>query len=238
IPGVPPAVGNLQVGAPVPFPAWLVTWRGPALCSAAFTVWCLALIPATATMRRGTWKAIQFYFASIARRSAWKRLLLLGVIGSITIWGAWLIGGARWEALCSATIGMAFGAALIWSVRIVGTLALREEAMGFGDVTLMAMIGAYLGWQSTLIVLFLSPAGALFVALAQWIFTGRRDIAFGPYLCVGALYLIVRWAAVWPAAAPIFAMDWLLIAILAACLLLMLGLLMLMRIARQAITDR
>ena len=108
--------------------------------------------------------------------------------------------------------------------------------MGFGDVTLMAMIGAFLGWQSTLVVLFLSPAGALFVALAQWIFTGRRDIAFGPYLCVGALYVIVRWASVWDWAAPMFGMGWLLIGILAACLLLMLGLLMLMRLVRQALS--
>jgi leader peptidase (prepilin peptidase)/N-methyltransferase len=133
---------------------------------------------------------------------------------------------------------MCFGAGLIWSVRIVGTLALREEAMGFGDVTLMAMIGAFLGWQSTLIVLFFSPAGALFVALAQWLFTGRRDIAFGPYLCVAAVYLIVRWAAIWRFAAPIFDMGWLLLGILAACLMLMLGLLMLMRIVRQLLTGQ
>jgi leader peptidase (prepilin peptidase)/N-methyltransferase len=100
----------------------------------------------------------------------------------------------------------------------------------------MAMIGAFLGWQATLMILFFSPAGALFVALAQWILTGRRDIAFGPYLAVGALYLIVRWAAVWGFAAPIFGMGWFLIGILAACLLLMLGLLMLMRIARRALS--
>lgn len=238
IPVVPSDIGNLHAWSPAPSPAWLATWRGPALASAAFTFWCLALIPATATMRRGTWKAIQFYFASIARRSAWKHLLILAAVGSSAIWGVWLLGGARWQALCTAVAGMAFGAALIWSVRIVGTLALREEAMGFGDVTLMAMIGAFLGWQSTLLVLFFSPAGALFVALAQWIFTGRRDIAFGPYLCVGALYLIVQWAAVWSWAAPIFGMGGLLVAMLAAGLMLMLGLLMLMRIARQAIFGR
>jgi leader peptidase (prepilin peptidase) / N-methyltransferase len=234
--GAPPTVTNLLFSSPGLFPAWLHTWRGPALASAAFTAWCLALIPATATLRRGMWKGIQFYFASIARGLAWKRLLLLAAVGSGAIWGLWLVGGARWEALFSAAMGMAFGGALIWSVRIVGTLALREEAMGFGDVTLMAMIGAFLGWQSTLMILFFSPAGALFVALAQWIFTGRRDIAFGPYLCVGALYLIVRWAPVWDFAEPIFDMGWFLVGILAACLLLMLGLLMLMRIVRQAIS--
>ncbi len=234
-PGPPPSVVNLLFSSPGPIPAWAATWRGPALASGALTLWCLALIPATATMRRGIAKAVALYMASIARRQAWPRLVLLAAVGSAGIWSLWLVGGPRWEALFSAVIGMAFGAALIWSVRIVGTLALREEAMGFGDVTLMAMIGAFLGWQATLIVLFFSPAGALFVALAQWLLTGRRDIAFGPYLCVGTLYLIVRWESVWNGAAPIFDMGWLLIAILAACLLLMLGLLMLMRLARQAL---
>ena len=146
------------------------------------------------------------------------------------------MGGPRWEALFTAVVGMASAAALIWAVRIVGTLALREEAMGFGDVTLMAMIGAFLGWQPSLIVFFLSPAAALFIAVAQWIFTGRRDIAFGPYLCLARVYLIVRWAAVWDFAAPIFGMGWLVLGILAVCLLLMLGLLMLMRIVRQALS--
>jgi leader peptidase (prepilin peptidase)/N-methyltransferase len=234
----PPVIESLLFSSPNPFPAWLHSWRGPALASAGLTLWCLALIPATATLRCGWWKAIQFYCASIVRRSAWKLLAVVAVVASSAIWGTWLVGGSHWESLFSAVVGMCFGAGLIWSVRIVGTLALREEAMGFGDVTLMAMIGAFLGWQSTLIVLFFSPAGALFVALAQWLFTGRRDIAFGPYLCVAAAYLIVRWAAIWRFAAPIFDMGWLLLGILAACLMLMLGLLMLMRIVRQLLTGQ
>ena len=235
VPAPPPTVTNLLFSSPGAFPAWAITWRGPLLASIAFSAWCLALIPATSTMRRGTFKAIAYYLASIARRRAWVRLLLLAAVGSAAIWIFWIVGGTSWQGLFTAVVGMAFGAALIWSVRVIGTLALREEAMGFGDVTLMAMIGAFLGWQSTLIVLFFSPVGALFVALAQWLFTGRRDIAFGPYLCVAALYLIVRWESIWSAAAPVFEMGWLLIAILAACLLLMLGLLMLMRIIRQAL---
>ena len=226
-------LGNLSFASPDPFPPWPHTWRGPLLASLGFCAWCAALVPATATLRRGWVKAVQFYAASIARGSAWGPLLALAVGGCGAIWGVWLVGGPRWESLYSAIVGLVFGGALIWAVRIVGTMALREEAMGFGDVTLTAMIGAFLGWQSALIVFFLSPAAALFVAVAQWVFTGRRDIAFGPYLCVAAVYLIVRWKAVWDYAAGIFQMGPLVLAILAVCLTLMLGLLMLMRIMRQ-----
>jgi hypothetical protein len=105
--------------------------------------------------------------------------------------------------------------------------------MGFGDVTLMAMIGSFLGWQPALIVFFLSPAAALFVAVAQWVATGRRDIAFGPYLCVAAVFLIVRWQAVWDFAGGIFGMGTFVLAILLACLMLMMGLLMCLRLLRQ-----
>lgn len=225
-------LGNLSFASPDTFPPWPHTWRGPLLASLGWCAWCAALVPATATLRRGWVKGVQFYAASIARGSAWKPLLALALGGCGAIGGVWLAGGPRWEALFTAIVGLVFGGALIWAVRIVGTMALREEAMGFGDVTLTAMIGAFLGWQSALIVFFLSPAAALFVAVAQWVLTGRRDIAFGPYLCVAAVYLIVRWQAVWDYAAGIFQMGPLVLAILAVCLTLMLGLLMLLRIVR------
>jgi hypothetical protein len=66
--------------------------------------------------------------------------------------------------------------------------------------------------------------------VAQWLLTRRRDIAFGPYLCLAGLVVIVKWADIWNFAAPIFALGWLVPAIVAVCLLLMLGLLMLWRI--------
>jgi prepilin signal peptidase PulO-like enzyme (type II secretory pathway) len=237
---LPPAagtvVGQLSCASPHEFPSWLHGWEGLALACAGFTGWCLALIPATCTLRRGTWKAIQYYFVSIARGSAWKRLLGMALFQCLIMAIVWRSGGPRWESLFTAVIGLAFGGALIWAVRIVGTLALREEAMGFGDVTLMAMIGAFLGWQPALITFFFSPVAALFVALTQWLVTGRRDIAFGPYLCVAAVYVLVRWGPIWDYAEGIFRMGWLLLGIFAACLLLMMGLLMLMRIVRQLLT--
>ena len=96
---------------------------------------------------------------------------------------------------------------MIWAVRIVGGHALGQEAMGFGDVTLMAMIGAFLGWQATLIVFFLAPFAALFISVTQWLLTRRRDIAFGPYLCLSACFLVVCWPFVWEKVGHIFAMG-------------------------------
>jgi prepilin signal peptidase PulO-like enzyme (type II secretory pathway) len=179
---------------------------------------------------------MQFYVASIVRAPHWRLLLVLAIVVSGLSWGVWLSGGPRWEALFTSVVGLVFGGALIWAVRIVGTAALREEAMGFGDVTLMAMIGSFLGWQPALMIFFLSPGAALFIALAQWVITGRRDIAFGPYLCLASVIVIVRWTDVWGFAAGIFSMGPLVLAILAVCLTLMLGLLMMLRIVRQLLS--
>jgi prepilin signal peptidase PulO-like enzyme (type II secretory pathway) len=138
--------------------------------------------------------------------------------------------------LITSLAGLAFGGLLVWSVRIVGRAALHKEAMGFGDVTLMAMIGAFLGWQTTLVVFFLSPVAALFIALTQWILTGRRDIAFGPYLCLSALFVIVCWPTVWGRVDYVFRMGWIVPALFAACLLLMMGMLMFWRFAEELMT--
>lgn len=223
------------------WPAWLDRGPGVLLGIACFSVWCYALVPKTVTLRRGWWKGWLYLHASTFRTPAWWQLGLLAVLGSLGILGVWSAAAAtdHWRGLLTSLVGMAFGGGVIWAVRIVGYLGLRKEAMGFGDVTLMAMIGAYLGWQSTIMVFFLAPFAAVIIALAQWILTRRRDIAFGPYLCAGALFLILKWPWLWTGwGAPIFGMGWFVPALLACGLALMLGLLMLIRIAEEAIFAR
>jgi len=235
---LPPHYGPLLFTSTDAWPPWLNAWQGAALGLAIFWLWCAALIPALATLRRGWLKGVQLYFASIARDSAWWKMLLLAAIGSAAILAIWYRGGTSWQSLLTALVGLAGGGGLIWAVRIVGEIALRKEAMGFGDVTLMAMIGAFLGWQSCLVVFFLSPFAALVIALTQWALTGRRDIAFGPYLCLAALFVIVKWAAIWRELEPLFSLGWLVPGVFAVCLVLMLGLLMLWRIAEQWLFGR
>ena len=92
---------------------------------------------------------------------------------------------------------MAASGGLVWLVRIIGTAALHREAMGFGDVTLMAMIGAFLGWQPCLVIFFLAPFAGLVVGVLRLILFRDREIPYGPFLCLATLLLIVRWHAIW-----------------------------------------
>ncbi len=82
---------------------------------------------------------------------------------------------------------------MIWAIRIVATWALNMEAMGFGDVTLMAMIGALIGWQAALIAFFLSPFAAIVIVLVRYIITRDAYTPFGPYLCAGTMLTILWW---------------------------------------------
>ena len=227
------AYGPLLLTSTDAWPAWLDTWRALALALGAYLAWCAALVDAVWTLRRGWGKAFQFYFASIPRRARWWHMPLVALVGSGGIVAVWAMGGPAWQGLLTSIAGLAFGGGLIWAVRIVGQVALHKESMGFGDVTLMAMIGAFLGWQPCLMIFFLSPFAALVIAVAQWVLTRRRDIAFGPYLCLAAAAVILKWPAFWDFAGPIFAAGWLVPALVAVCIVLMMGLLMLWRIIEQ-----
>jgi leader peptidase (prepilin peptidase)/N-methyltransferase len=116
----------------------------------------------------------------------------------------------HWDGLLVGLAGWLVGGGLTWFVRFVGTLALRREAMGFGDVTLMAMIGAYLGWQAAVLTFFIAPFFGLSHALAKaFIYVGKRlsgrratsadrEIPFGPYLSMAAVALLLSWPWLWP----------------------------------------
>ncbi len=195
--------------------------------------WCFAIMHKTWITRHGLLKAVRYLVASIVRRKTWVVPLLIGTFLSLVVLVSWWWGGRgagagaeRWQSLVSAVAGMCFGGGLIWAVRVIAGEALQVEAMGFGDVTLMAMIGAFLGWQASFLVFFLAPFTAVAIALVQRILTGNPRIAFGPYLCFSAVLVLLGWDVIWNHwARMMFANGWLIPAVL-VCLLLMMGFLL------------
>jgi leader peptidase (prepilin peptidase) / N-methyltransferase len=207
-------------------------WGAFAGC-AIFVTWCYALCPKTWYWRRGFIKGLQFFVASMLRRTYTWLMLLLACLGSAAILGIWGLGNPHWQGLISSLAGMGFGLALMWSVRSVAGWAMGREALGFGDVTLMAMIGTYMGWQPILMVFVIAPFAGLFIAVMQWLFTRSHEIAYAPYLCAAAVITLICWQPLWSYWAPLFLIaGWWLPVFLVVCLLLMGILLRLMRLAR------
>jgi hypothetical protein len=152
--------------------------------------WCLALLPRSWYARHGWRRALQLCCARIARHRASYWILAMGVVGSLAAAAVWGRGGIGWGGLLTALVGMAAGGGLIWAVRLIGAAALKREAMGFGDVTLMAMIGAFLGWQACLLVFVLAPmAGLVYGVLRLWI-ARDHEIPYAPFLCLAAAWVV------------------------------------------------
>ena len=80
--------------------------------------------------------------------------------------------------------------------------------MGFGDVTLLAMIGAFLGWQAAVIVFFLAPVAAVVVAVGRLLLRGEKEILFGPFLCLAAAATVLAWPTLWDYFDRYFALGW------------------------------
>jgi leader peptidase (prepilin peptidase)/N-methyltransferase len=99
----------------------------------------------------------------------------------------------------SAVFGALFASGFIYLIRFLGTVAFGREAMGLGDVKLMAMNGALLGWwRSIFVIMGLGPVLALFTVLVLRLLSRFKierftEVPFGPYLCLGS-YLALFWA--------------------------------------------
>ncbi len=83
---------------------------------------------------------------------------------------------------------------------MITSAVVPREAMGFGDVKFMAMIGAFLGWQATVFTIFVaSIVGAVVGLLQKGVFREQwsRPLPFGPYLALGAFLWIFTGPALW-----------------------------------------
>ena len=100
------------------------------------------------------------------------------------------------RVLAGVAMGYLVGGALVWTVRVLGTLAFGKEAIGLGDVHLLAAIGAVLGPLEAVFVFFAAPflglAMILVVTLVSSV-AGRqvRVIPYGPYLAAAALFVML-----------------------------------------------
>jgi prepilin signal peptidase PulO-like enzyme (type II secretory pathway) len=222
----PNAWPNCLDGAPQSASLWLGL--------GCWCLWCVAILPRTWYPRHGWLRAMALCWARVAREPTTYRILRMAVMGSLAIALVWYRGGQSWQALLSALVGVAASGGLVWLARVFATAALQREAMGFGDVTLMAMIGAYLGWQPGLMIFFLAPFAGLVVGVLRLVLFRDKEIFFGPFLCLAASLVIVRWDAIWTYAEPIFEMGWFVPLVVLCCPPMMAVMLGAWRLVRSA----
>ncbi|MEO1511086.1 MAG: A24 family peptidase, partial [Planctomycetota bacterium] len=141
-----------------------------------------------------------------ARREMLKEVAFLGapaVLGTVGWVLAGQLGGPAWEIGSQAPLwlvvlggvlcGYLVGGGLVWGVRIFGSLAFGKEAMGLGDVHLMAAVGACVGWVDAVVAFFVAAFLALGHAVLGAVFGGamRRAMPFGPFLAGGTVLVLL-----------------------------------------------
>ncbi|MGH7524963.1 MAG: prepilin peptidase [Gemmatimonadales bacterium] len=86
----------------------------------------------------------------------------------------------------AAVLGAVAGFVLLWLVAFLGTKALGQDAMGGGDIKMLAMIGAFLGWQGVLLTLFLGALLGTLIFLPIKLSGRDKLVPFGIFLAIGA----------------------------------------------------
>ena len=102
----------------------------------------------------------------------------------------------------ACAFGALSGAAVLWLIRFVWKRATGVDGMGLGDVKMLAMIGAFLGWRQIGVVLFLSSLAGAIVGIALAGFRNKSlqtRLPFGTFLAAAAFVAslvgepLVRW---------------------------------------------
>lgn len=124
------------------------------------------------------------------------RITLMGLpIGLVT--GAFLLPDPFLRAVPlgykSSLIGAAAGFSFYYLIAYLSIIILKKEGMGGGDIKMMAMVGAFLGWKTVILTTFLGSLLGSVAGIVIMVVRGKGgglQIPFGPYLALGTVISI------------------------------------------------
>lgn len=192
----------------VPIVSWIVLGGRCRSCRNPIS-WQYPIIEALTAL---IWAGAAWYYGLtlLALKGAVLGTLLLGI--AVTDWRHYLIpdeytwGGLMVGLLFAllggpavvtdAAVGAFLGFGLLYFVAWAGEKLLKKEAMGGGDIKMMAMVGSFVGWRGVLLTIF---GGALlgtiiFVPIA---IRRKKLVPFGVFLAAAAAGTFVFGDAVW-----------------------------------------
>ncbi len=94
-------------------------------------------------------------------------------------------------SLLASVVGILVSGGMIFFCGIIGKLILRKDAMGFGDVKLMGVIGGFLGWKLAVATFFLAPFFGLLFSVPRLISRRGNMIPYGPFLSLAAFICLL-----------------------------------------------
>ncbi|MFZ2451544.1 MAG: A24 family peptidase [Methylovulum miyakonense] len=157
--------------------------------TSAFIAWHFGYGPQTLFALILTWSLIALSFIDIDHHllpdSITLPMLWLGLL--LNAFGLFTDGNA-------GIIGAIAGYLALWAVYHLFKLATGKEGMGYGDFKLLALFGAWLGWQALPLIILLSSLVGTIISITVIIATKRDHsipIPFGPYLAIAGWIALV-----------------------------------------------
>ena len=102
-----------------------------------------------------------------------------------------LSGVCRVDALAASALGILTGGGLVYTCSVFGRWLFKKEAMGFGDVKLMGLVGGFVGWKLAITVFFVAPFFGIFMAVPALLVKKSRLIPYGPFLSLATIVCIM-----------------------------------------------
>jgi len=116
--------------------------------------------------------------------------IFVGIVLSVSFPG--LQNAFTWKkAFLNSIIGALAGGGLIYLTGVLGQLAFKKESMGGGDVKLMAMLGAFLGWKIVALIFFLAPFFGAPIGIYMKFVKKEDIIPYGPYISLASFVAMV-----------------------------------------------
>jgi leader peptidase (prepilin peptidase)/N-methyltransferase len=116
---------------------------------------------------------------------------LISAFPGVPVWGVSLIGAA---------IGALAGGGSLWLMGFIWKKLRGVEAMGMGDVKMMLMVGAFLGWRLAALTIFIGVFSGSLAGIALMLRRGRRNLQmmlpFGIFLGIGAVVSLLAGARI------------------------------------------
>lgn len=94
------------------------------------------------------------------------------------------------QTFYDSLLGMVIGAGVLWLIAKTYESLRKQEGLGMGDVKLMAMVGAFLGWKAVFFVFLFSSFIASILGILLMIFSKYRlqsALPYGPFIAAAAL---------------------------------------------------
>jgi leader peptidase (prepilin peptidase)/N-methyltransferase len=118
-------------------------------------------------------------------------LMRVSALAGMPVWAVSLVG---------AVLGALAGGGSLWLMGWLWEKLRKVEAMGLGDVKMMFMVGAYLGWRLSLLTIFLGVVTASLTGILLMLKRGERDmqmlLPFGIFLGIGSIIALLAGAAI------------------------------------------